>query len=304
MTRRTETAPDESPEATTATRPRVSRTTITPAPGTVVDAQPKQGQSLKAWVAAKRGDLDVTREPLAGAGILRLVMSGLLFLLCLVTLAGALLMLLLWQQDRDAGVLTTQIDRTWQLFDHLRTVERLVAFGSVPIATAWMVLATLNVRRATGQRRNPAVAAATLPAALFGIWVIGAEIVAPATDWVDRGVGLALQSACVVLPLLALERVADACEARHRPARVAAILAIGYLVHLAGLGAISNIEPTSDPERWSMLGIYLVIGALVQALGALAVNETARAIEEATGHRHGLRSRFSENVLSQAGLDR
>ena len=81
-------------------------------------------------------------------------------------------------------------------------------------------------------------------------------------------------------PLLALERVAEAAEARRRPLRVTAVIAVVYLAHLQGLGGVSNIERTDDTTEWAMLGIYLVIGALIQALGALAVNEAARAIED------------------------
>jgi hypothetical protein len=76
-----------------------------------------------------------------------------------------------------------------------------------------------------------------------------------------------------------------------------------YLAHLQGLGGVSNIERTDDPTEWAMLGIYLVIGALIQALGALAVNEAARAVETGTQHRFDLRSRFGESVLAQAALD-
>ena len=284
--------------------PKVSRTTITPAPGTLTE-EPKPRRTIRQRrVTPPSGPAFTTaRAPWPGARLLRLGTSGLLFLLSLITAAGAVLILLLWQQHRASGVLTTQVDRAWELFDDLRTIERYVAFATIALATGWVAMATVNTRRATSQRRNPVVAAGALLTAIAGIWVVGAELVAPADDWVGRAVGIAFQSVFVALALLALERVAEAAEARRRPLRATAVIAIVYLVHLQCLGGVSNIERTDDPGEWGMLGAYLVIGALILALGALAANEAARAIEEGTQHRYELRSRFGESLLAQAGLD-
>ena len=282
---------------------KVSRTTITPAPGTVVGEQQQRRVRQRRLRPPDRPELSSARAPFPGARFLRLGTAGVLFVLSLVTVAGAVLILLLWQQDRDAGVLTTQVDRAWDLFENLRTIERYLAFASIALAAGWVAMATLNVRRSTGQRRNPIVAVAALLIAIAGVWVVGAEVVAPAEDWIGTAVGVAFQAVFVVLALLAIERVAEAAEARRRPLRVTAVIAVAYLAHLQGLGGVSNIERTDDSTEWAMLGIYLVIGALIQALGALAVNEAARAVETGTQHRFDLRSRFGESVLAQAALD-
>src|SRR5687767_10705483 len=136
-------------------RRTITRTTITPAPGTIVPEPVlpvKPGFRERLNSRRQHGDLTAAQEPYPGASILRLVMASMLSLLCLLTIAGSVLMLLLWQQNRSSGVLTTQIDRTWELFDYLREIERWVAFGVVPVAVGWIVLATINVRRATGLR--------------------------------------------------------------------------------------------------------------------------------------------------------
>jgi preprotein translocase subunit SecG len=289
--------------AATEGAPKLSRTTITPASGTVVEeAKPRRVRQRRLDPPA-RPDLSTARAPFPGARLLRIGAAGAVFVLSLVTVAGAVLILLLWQQHRDAGVLTTQVDRAWELFGHLRTIERYLAFATIALGAGWVGMATINTRRATGHRRNPAVAVAGLLLAIAGIWFVGSEFVAPAEDWIGTAVGIAFQAVFVVLALLSLERVAEAAEARRRPLRATAIIAIVYLVHLEGLGGVSNIERTDDSSEWAMLGIYLVIGALIQALGALAVNEAARSIEEATQHRFELRNRFGESLLAQAALD-
>ena len=232
--------------------------------------------------------------------MLRVVTTLLLAVLCLITIGGAILMLLLWQQDREAGVLSTQLDRTWDLFDTLRDVERWVAFGVVPVAIVWIVLATINVRRATGHRRNPIVAGGSLLVGVAGAWFIGDQIVTGADDWLGEAAGFALQLVFLAIPLLALERVAVSAEARHGALRAAYVIGAVYLAQMQFLGGVSTVDRTADSSEWGRLGAYLVIGALLQVLGALAVNEAARAIEDGTERRYQLRQRFGESLLAQA----
>lgn len=245
-------------------------------------------------------DAASARPPLPGPSALRFVVSALLTLICLLTVGGAILMMLLWQQDRASGVLSTQLDRTWDLFDVLRHIERWLAFAVVPVATAWIALATVNVRRGTGRRRNPVVAAASLPLGLAGIWLVGRDLVAGADDWIGQGAGFVLQVVLAAIPLLALERLVDAAEARHRPLHVAWVIGMLYLAHVQFLGGLSTIERTDDPSEWTKVAAYLVIAALMQVLGALAANEAARSIEEGTEQRYQLRHRFGESLLAQA----
>ena len=285
----------------------ITRTTITPAPGTIVPEEVKPARpTLRERINQKHqhGDLTAALPPYPGPSVLRTVMAIMLSAMCLLTIGGAVLMLLLWQQDRESGVLTTQIERTWDIFGYLREIERLIAFAVVPVVVAWVVMATINVRRATGQRRNPIVAAASLLVGIGGAWFIGATQVAEADGPVTRAVGIAIQAAFLAIPLIVMERVAEAAEARHRPLRATYVIAVAYLAHLQGLGSLSTIDETSDPEKWGRLGAYLMIGGLIQVLGTLSANEAARAIEEGTEHRYQLRHRFGEALLAQANRSR
>ena len=47
-----------------------------------------------------------------------MTIAVLLSALCLLSIGGAVLLLLLWQQSRASGVLTTQLERTWDLIVH------------------------------------------------------------------------------------------------------------------------------------------------------------------------------------------
>lgn len=288
-------------------RASITRTTITPAPGTVVEraapGSPKKARIFDRLGTRTHGDLTAAEAPFPGSHILRLIMSVLLSALCLLTVGGAILVLLLWQQDRASGVLTSQLERTWDIFDILRRVERLVAFAVLPVATAWIALASINVKRATGIRRNPIVAAASLPIGAIGAWYAGREIVAVADDWVGEASGVVLQAVFLAVPLLALLRVAQAAEARNRPIRATFVVSVGYIVALQFLGGLSTVDQQSPSEDWGRLGAYLIIGALMQVLGTLSANEAARAIEEGSDHRYELRHRFGESLLAQAARD-
>ena len=230
-------------------------------------------------------------------------MSLMLSALCLLTVGGAILLLLLWRQSRDSGLLTTQLDRTWELLDAMQEIERWLAFSVVPVAMAWIAMAAVNVGRgATGQHRNAVVAALSLPLAIAGVWFVGREMVAGTDDAVTRGAGWALQFAILALPVIFLERIATTAEARHRPLRATYLIAGAYLAQLQFLGGLSTIDPTEIQDEWGRVGAYLLIGALLQVLGSLSANEAGRAIEEGTQHRYQLRSRFSESLLSQAAM--
>lgn len=283
-------------------RRKIRKTTITPAPGDdVADGGSRPKISPGGLFAGGRDRLATPLAPWAGPSIVRTLMTTMLSLMCLMTVGGAILLLLLWQQERDTGVLASQLDRTWDLFEVLRTIERWVAFATVPVAVVWMVLATVNVRRATGHRPSLVMAALSLPAGLAGVWYVGRELVAPAEDWPMSAGMFALQSVFVLLPLVVLLRTAVAAEARHRPMRVAAAFGIVVVGLIQFLGALSTVDQNAGPDEWGRLGAYLIILALTQVLGTLAVNEGARAIEEGTEHRFQLRSRFGESLLAQAG---
>ncbi len=285
-------------------RSSITRTTITPAPGSEAPAEAATAEAKRSWLdrlrPATHGELAAAQEPYGAASILRFTMATMLAILCLLTVGGAILMLLLWQQERASGVLTSQLDRTWDLFDMLRQIERWLALATIPVAVAWIAVATVNVRRGTGQRRSPIVAALSLPFGLLGIWIVGSEIVAEADDALGEGAGFVLQAIFIAVPLIMLERVTSAAEAKHRPLRVAAMISVCFLAQLQFLGGLSTIDQTSGSDEWGRLGAYMVIGGLLQVLGALAVNEAARSIEDGTQHRYTLRNRFGESLLAEA----
>lgn len=232
------------------------------------------------------------------------MLSLLLAVLCLTTTAGALLLLMTWRQEQTAGLLESHADRMWDVWDLLAEIERSVAVATLLVGCVWIAVATLNVRRATGRRRNPLMSAMLLAVGAVGAWAVAREIVTPAfeeDDWVGIGGGFALQAVLLGLPLLALERVATAAEARHRPARVAIVMAIAFLVAVQTSGALPTIDRTTELDGWGRTAAYVLIAALIEIVAALSFTEAARALEEGTQHRYELRQRFGESVLIQVG---
>jgi hypothetical protein len=240
------------------------------------------------------------RPPVPGAPLLRIALASCLAVLCVVTLAGGVLLLLLWQQDQGSTILGTQVRRTWDLVEGLATAQRLIAVVAVPFAVGWMGLSTLNVCRATSRRRYPVAVALTIPVGIVGVWMAGDRVVAPSDDWRGQAAGIALQALALALPLVAFEYVAGAADARRNPMRAAYVLAVVYLVHVQLLAGLWTVEFTADPDEWGLLAAYLVIAALLQVLGTLAVNEGCRSLDDAAEHRYEMRHQFATGVLSQA----
>jgi hypothetical protein len=279
------------PVEPTSVTPATSASSVTEADVPVPPRPTGTSRSASARTAAPR-------EPLPGAPVLRGVVVSGLSVLALLTLAGGVLMLLLWQQERSSGVLTNQIERTWELFDDLATIELIVALAVVPFATVWMVLAILNVCRASSRPTIAAVLGLSLPAALVAVWVIRTQVIEPSDDNYGAAGGVALQALALVVPLVVLEFAAGLVDARRRPHRAAYLVGVVWLAHMEFLGALSTTEVTTDPDEWGLLAAYLILGALLQTLGAMAVNETCRSFEEAAHTRHQMRRAFGEGVLT------
>lgn len=237
-------------------------------------------------------------KPFDFVRIVRVLYAIGLSVLCLLTLGGAIIMLLTWQQERSAGLLTSQLDRLWDVFELLAEIERIVAFASLAFAVGWIVVATWNLNRATGKGLHPVVAAASLLVGVAGVWIVGDRLVAEADNNLAKVGGIALQGVFLIIPLFALERVAAAAEAKRQSLRFTFVLAVAYLALLQLLGALSTIDRTTDIHGWGRTGANLVIVVLIQALGALAANEAGRAIEEGTRNRYDIRHRFGESLLA------
>ena len=298
------------PDQTIDDSGRVATRRVAAARGTVTSEQveSRSDSAISRLVSrAKgepRGDKPPAREPFQVINAVRVTLTLVLASLGLLTVGGAVLLLLLWQQSRDTGVLTSQLDRTWDLLDLLQDIERYVAFAAIPIAMAWIALAAVNVGRGTGNRRNPALAAISLPVGLIGAWLIGREVIGGTDDAITQAAGFVLQITLLTIPLLFLERVAIAADARRRPLRATYLIGAAALAQMQFLGGLSTIERDTTDGDWGTLGAYLLIGALLQIIGTLSANEACRSIEDATQHRYQLRSRFSESLLAQAELQR
>jgi hypothetical protein len=261
--------------------------------------QVSEPRSLRERLGGERQPRHATPvAPFALVKIFRTVYALGLSALCLLTLGGAVAMLLAWQQEESSGLLTSQLERLWDLFELLAEIERVVAFATLAFAVAWVFVATVNLNRATGKGLSPLVAAVSLLIGVGMVWFVGDRLVSDADDNLSKAAGMALQAVFLMIPLLALERVATAAESKHQSIRFSFVLAVAYLALLESLGALSTIDRTTDIHGWGRTGANLVIVVLVQALGALAANEAGRAIEEATQNRYDIRHRFGESLLS------
>lgn len=215
-----------------------------------------------------------------GADLLRLALVSALAGLALLGVVGAIVMVLFWQESRDGLIGATDSERAWDALRALHDVERVVAFAVLALASVWTFVTVLNVRLASGRRRNPLVAALSWPAAGAALWIIADRWIVdqPAGTVVA---GLAAQAAVLYVPFILLERAAEAVGARRTPIRIAYVFAVVLLVHIQGLAGLATITQTNDTAEYGRLAWYLAIGAVVQLLSTLAVTEATRAISGA-----------------------
>ncbi|HEY3483955.1 MAG TPA: hypothetical protein VGK49_01170 [Ilumatobacteraceae bacterium] len=290
---------DTTPSGTTIEPPREPATTriVRSKPALTPTASP-EGHKAEHHVHHSR-HTSPPRPPVAGESPLRGVLAVSLAALALLTLTGGVLMLLLWRQERSSGVLTNQVDRTWNLFDDLGTVEQIVAVVALVAATSWMALALVNVSRVAARSTLAALMSLTLPASIAGVMVIRSTVVIPSEDWIGAAGGIALQALVLVFPLIALEYGAGLVDARRRPHRAAYVIGVLLLAHFEFLGGLSTVEFTDDADEWGLFAAYLVLAALLQVLGAMAANETCRSFQEAAEHRFESRRAFGETVVAQ-----
>lgn len=208
-------------------------------------------------------------------------------------------MFLLVDRSRSHGVLTSQVSKTWTTFGYLQDAERIVAFTLVPVAMATVAIIAMNARRVGGVRCNPVLAAASIALAVGGIWILGARIVVESDDWVGRSSEIAVQIAFLLVPLIAIERVAATIDAELRPLRIAFLAAAVYLVLVQGSATVTSIEATNVSERWGELGALLVLTAVIQVLGALSVNEAIHGISNAADRRYTARRAALDRASNQ-----
>jgi hypothetical protein len=236
-------------------------------------------------------------ELVPGGGLLRLGIVSLVAGLALLSLVGAVVMFLFWLEGNDRVLSPDQQDRAWDAMGALHGAARLVAFAVIALVAVWTAITVLNVRRSTGRRRNPVVAAAAWPLAGVGIWVIADRLV------VDQPIatvvaGFALQALVLFVPFALLERAAEAVDARRTPLRISYAFGLVLLVHIQGFGGLSTIESTSDSTEYLRLAGYLALGALVQLLSTLAITDACRSLARSTEHEAAVHNAL---VDQQAG---
>lgn len=246
--------------------------------GPATGSSPAKGSPKPRKVRHGIGPERATRiELLPGAELLRLVIVTLVAGLALLSVVGAVVTTMLWVDSRDIGLLESERERTWDTLDALRAASAGVTIALLVAASAWSFVIVLNVRAASGRRRNPIIAAVAWPVAAGAVWWVADRVIVDGS--VGRVVaGFAAQAAVLVVPFLVLERSADAIEARRTPLRIVYVLTVVLLVHVQGLGGLSRLPDTVTTTDVGRLAGYLAIGALILLCTTLAVTEACRSL--------------------------
>ncbi len=206
--------------------------------------------------------------------------------LALLSVVGAVVMLMFWLETRDGVILASQRDKAWDTLDALYSVARVVAVVAVTLASIWSFIAVLNARLASGLRRNPVIAALAWPVVCVGIWMLGDRFTVDAA--LGRViVGLTFQAAAMYVPFAILERAAQAVQARRTPIRVVYMFAVVLLVYTQGLIALTDTDRTVSTYQYGRLAFYLALGALVLLLLTVTVTVACRAVADASKHEAG-----------------
>jgi hypothetical protein len=225
-------------------------------------------------------DLSERIRLVPGDDVLRLGTVTLLAGAALLSLVGAGLVAMLWFDSRDTGVLPAQRQRALDALDALEAASRGVTFSLLVAVSAWTFVTVLNVRLATGRRRNPVIAALAWPAAAVAIWSIADRVVVDAAVGTVM-LGFAAQAAVLGVPFLVLARSAETIGARRTPLRMVYALGVVLLVQVQGLGGLSNLTDAVTTTDVGRLAGYLALGALIQLCSTLAVTEACRAMSDA-----------------------
>jgi hypothetical protein len=180
-------------------------------------------------------------------------------------------------------VLPSRRDRAWDTLDTLREAAGVVGILTIALVSIWTFVSVLNVRMATGQRRNPLFAAAAWPAACVGVWILAGRLDR------DSSVGrilltLAAQAVVLYVPFFLLERAADSAGARRTPIRMSYVYAVVLLVYTQGLVTLSDSTDTATSFDFGRLAGYLGLGSVVLLLSTLTVTEACRSIGNAAHH--------------------
>lgn len=224
---------------------------------------------------------------LPGADPLRVVIVALLAALALLSLVGAAVMFMFWLEANDGTLTTQQSVRAWEALDALHGLARVVAFACLAAVTIWTFVAVFNVRRVSGRRRNPLLAALAWPAAVAGVWWCADRLIdRPIADQPVGPViaGFVGQAAVLAVPFVLLQRSAASIGSRSTPIRVTYALGVVLLIHSQALAGLSTIQQTGEVAEYARLTGYLALGALVTLISTMAVSAACASMTRAAEH--------------------
>ena len=242
--------------------------------------KPGEARTLGGTATQRRVvNRDRTRriDLLPGDDLLRLVTVALLAGTALLSIVGAVVTGLLWLDSRNTGVLPAERQRTLDTLDALGTATGAVVIALVVAVTAWTFVVVLNVRKTSGRRRNPLIAALAWPASAAAVWWIADRVIADASISMVM-LGFAAQAGALLVPIMLLDRSAAAIGARRTPLRIVYVLAVLMLVHVQGLGGLSRLPDSVTITEIGRLAGYLAIGALIQLCSTVAVTDVCSAM--------------------------
>ncbi|MEM9515727.1 MAG: hypothetical protein AAGA42_12805 [Actinomycetota bacterium] len=201
----------------------------------------------------------------------------------LLGLVGAVVMFMFWQETVDGQLLPAQRERAIDALDTLYIGERAMLVAATAMVALWSFVAVLNIRWASGQRRNPLIAALAWPAAFVGVWAIAERLVSDQsstsnTSPVEMVVGFALQAVVVFVPFALLERSADSIAAPRGSLRITYVLVVVLLVYAQGLARLSSGVDGLDDASYGRVAGYLAVGSLLALASTLAVTDACRAM--------------------------
>ncbi|MFT4866437.1 MAG: hypothetical protein ACI8RE_002635 [Ilumatobacter sp.] len=200
--------------------------------------------------------------------------------LSLISVIGALMMFLFWQEMRDGALLAAENEQALDVFALLQSVERSVALAVVVVVGLWTFVAVSNVRMASGRRRNPILAALMWPAAAAAIWVVADRLIVDGDAGSVIG-GIAAQAVVLYAPFALLQRSASAVNVGQSPILMTYAVGVLLLVYVQGLSGLSSVSATSEPAEVGQLVGYLAFGALLQLVATFSATEFLRSISDA-----------------------
>jgi len=242
-----------------------------------------------------------------GVRVVGFVVSAGLAGLSLLSMVGALVTFLFWQEMRGGALGSTENERVWDILALLQDVERSVAVVVLVVASLWTFAAVSNIRMASGRRRNPILAFWMWPATAAAVWAVADRLIVEG-DAVRVVAGFAAQAILLSLPFALLQRSAQAVNVRRNPILLTFVVWMLLLVHVQGLAGLSTLSETSESVQVARLAGYLAIGALLQLVATFSAAESTRsmsnAAENLAGHHNAQLDKHRSVEVSRVAAGR